>query len=412
MINCDAVKLAILEKEVAEFFSRLMLSYSISTNHLYNILHYVEFGVDPNYCEDDVLYDRKYNMERSNRRINRIAARIKADRSPGNGSVKDYAGAIYESMYYDSIMFKGMIRGYNRLCQPLGRPKVKIITPHFMRRAGIQESDERCVYDDHLVKCGYCVDIRNIERKFVTLPEAIFYTAMYMSTSSRALWTLNRPLIKGLDYNRALHWYDKFMEEFKKRTIYEAIIWEVFDMLFEEVAGNYEELSGYCIQKFWLEEKYRDRKDRARVLRKLERITYEGETSRTYLDKQLEAHPERSEDFVNTSNRISIQEMLLYDILPYAEMIALGRLSKPSNKEWSLAEKDLEKFREIYSADSLSELSPAMYENALADYEVLQYREVAATLANIVCKIVDESYVIVEKMLHGLPESIAWRSTE
>ena len=412
MINCDAVKQAILEEVTAEFFSRIMLSYSMSTNNLYKILHSVEFGVDPNYCDEDELYDRKYNLERSNRRINRIAVRLKEDRSPGNGAVEDYAGSIREPKYYDSIMFEGMVRGYNQICQLLGRPKVKAMTPCFMQRAGVEETDELCHYDDHLVKCGYYVDIGNTGRKFITLPEAIFYTAIYMSTSARALWTLNRELINSSDYKRALRWYDGFMEYFKNRTTYEAVIWEMFDMLFEEIAGQYEELCGYCIQKFWLDEKYRDRKDRARVLEKLEEITYEGKVSRVYLDKQLETHPERGEAFVDTSNRISILEMLLYDILPYAEMIALGRQSKPSKKEWLLAEEVLKKSRVIYSADNPKELSQDEYENAVITYEVLQYCEVAAALADIVCRIVDESYGIAEKMLHGLPESIAWSSTE
>lgn len=412
MINCDAVKQGILGEITAEFFSRMMLSYSFSTSNLYNILHFVELGVDPNYSTDDVLYDRKYHMERSNRRLNRIAVRLKEDRSPGVGSEKDCAGAIFKPKYYDSIMCEGMVRGYNQICELLGRPEVKAITAHLMQQAEVKETIEFCNYDDHLVECGYCVDIRNIERKSVTLPEAIFYTTTYMSTSTRSLWTLNRALIKNSDYSRALRWYECYMEVFKKRTLYEAAVWEIFDMFFEKAACNYEELCGRCIQKFWLDEKYRDRKDRARVLKQVEKITCGGTVSTAHLDKQLEAHPERSEDFVHTSNSISVVEMLLYDILPYAEMIALGRLSKPSKNEWIHAEKMLKKFYRRYPKGTLDGYLEDEYERALANYEDLQYREVAAWLADLVVMVVNVSFDIAKKMLYGLPEAIAWNSTE
>lgn len=409
MINCDAVKQKILEEITAEFFSRMMLSYSFSTSNLYNVLHFVEFGVDPNYSADDVLYDRKYHMERSNRRINRIAVRLKEDRRPGVGAEKDFAGAIFKPKYYDSIMCEGMVCGYNQICELLGRPEVKAITANLMQRAAVNESIEFCDYDDSLVACGYCADIRKIERKSVTLPEVIFYTATYMSTSTRSLWTLNRALIKNSDYSRALRWHEHYMEAFGDRTLYEAVIWEIFDMLFEKVACDYEELCGCYIQKFWLDEKYRDRKDRTRVLKKLEKITHDGTISTRYLDKQLEAHPERSEDFVHTYNSISVVEMLLYDILPYAEMIALGRLSKPAKNEWMHAEEILKKF---HKKETLDEYLEGEYEKAFANYEDLQYREVAAWLADLAVMVVNKSFGVAEKMLHGLPEAIAWNSTE
>lgn len=409
LINCEAVKQKILEEVTAEFFSRMMLSYSFSTSNLYNILHFVEFGVDPNYSADDVLYDKRYHMERSNRRINRIAARLKKDRSPGTGAEKDFAGAIFKPKYYDSIMYEGMVHGYNQICELLGRPEVEAVTAHLMQRADIKEPIEFCDYIDSLLVCGYCVDLGNIKRRAVTLPEVIFYTAIYMSTSTRSLWTLNRALIKNSDYSRALRWYEHYMEAFGNRTLYEAVIWEIFDMLYEKVACNYEELCGRNIQKFWLEEKYRDRKDRSRVLKKLEKITDGGTVSTSYLYKQLKAHPERNEDFIHTSNSISVVEMLLYDILPYAELIALGRLAKPANNEWMHAEDMLKKF---YPKEIFGEHLEKEQKKALDNYEELQYREVAAHLADLVVMVASVSFNITEKMLHGLPEAIAWNSTE
>lgn len=414
MINCDAVKQGILDIITAEFFSRMMLSYSFPTINLYNVLHFVEFGVDPYYRTDDNLYDRKYQMERSNRRINRIAERLKEERGSGVGSGKDCAGAIFKPKYYDSIMCEEMVRAYNQICELFGRTEVKPITKHLIQRACIEETVGFCDYDDCIVKCGYSVDIRNIKRTSVTLPEVIFYTSTYMSTSTRSLWTLNRELIKKTDYSRALRWYDRYMGVFKERTVYDAVVWEIFDMLFEKAACDYEDLCGLCIQKFWLDEKYRDRKDRKRVLKKLEKITEDGTVSRAYLEKQLEKYPERSDDFGHTYNSISLLEILLCDILPYAEMIALGRMARPTEDEWMHAEKIEKEFHEKEIRGELlkNECLNNEYEKDRADYEDLQFREVAAWLADHVLTVVNVSFGIAEKMLHGLPEAIAWRTVE
>lgn len=412
MINCDAVKQAISKEMAADFCSEIMLSYSLSTNNLYNILHFVEFGVDPNYRNEDELYERKYHVERSNRRLNRIAARLKVDRKDGSGATENCAGAIFEAKYYDSIMHEGMVHGYNRIAQLIDRPKVKVITDKLMRRACVEESAVRNNYNDHLVECGYCIDIRSAERNMVTLPEAIFYTAIYMSTNTRSLFTLNRSIVKNSEYNRTLHWYEHFIEAFKNRALYEAIIWEMFDMLFEQTKSNYEEVCDDNILKFWLDEKYRNRKDRTRALKKLSKITYDGKVSEDHLNKQLAAHPERGEEFFNTFNRINILEMLLCDIIPYAEMIALGRLAKPKKAEYVQAKKAMETAYEKAYANKNDDSLYEEYEKALADYENLQYKEVASWLADIVCRIVKECYGVVEEMLQHLPEAIAWKTAE
>lgn len=411
MINCDAVKRAALEIIAAEFFAKTMLSYSFSTNNLYNVIHWLEFGADPN-CSDDSLYDRKYQMERSNRRINRIAVRMKIDREPKNGAMENYAGAIFEPKYYDSIMMKGMLQSYNRIAELIGRPTVRIVTDSLIQRADLEEDLELCKYDDYWVKCGYCTDIRTIARKGITLPEVIFYTAIYMSTYTRSLWTLNKALNTESDYRRARHWYESFIHVFKGQSLYEAVIWELFDKLFEKIQNSYEEICECNIQKFWLDEKYRNRKDRARVLRKLSAITHSGKVSSVYLDKQLEAHPERIEDYHNTFNTINILEMLLYDIVPRAEMIALGKMAKPKKVELRCAQKAMHEAAEKACADKNNDLLQDEYMKAVVNYEELQYGEVAAWLADIVCKTVRGSYAVAEMLLQHLPESIAWKTAE
>lgn len=405
MINCDMIKEGILDKTLAAFIAKAMLSFPFSISNLYNILHFVEFGVDPNHREEDVNYDRKYQMERTYRRINRIAIRLKETQ-------KESPGAVSEPKCYDEILFDSMVSGYNRLCQAIGRPAVKVITNRLMQRTTTDDLLTYFRYDDHLVKCGYCVDMRYITRDGIALPEAIFYTALYMSTRARAIGTLNSELTKKVDFDRAQRWYKNFMTEFKSHNLYEAIIWEVFDMFFEKIAEELEDITGYSIQKFWLDEKYRDRKDRTRALQKLTKIIHNGEVSTTYLDKQLNAHPERSEEFIQVANTISVLEMMLYDIIPHAEMIALNRESKPTDEDWLRATRALERAKKQANLHSSNALSTSEYERASASYEELQFIEVASWLADLVVRIVNTSFDVAEKMLCSLPEAVAWVLTE
>lgn len=401
MINCESFKAVISKEIVATFFSKLMLSYSFSINRLYNILHFVEFDIDPNNNKEDAIYDRKYQVERSYRRINNITIRFTYDQQ---ASPK----AIFKPKSYDGIMHKELILHYNRLSKKLRRPAVKQITNDLLERAQVDTPFECCRYDDWWVEKGYCIPLSSIDRDALTLPEILLYTSLYMSTRTRSIRTLNRTLNKNSDYARAVRWHDSFTSEFQSRKLFEAIVYEIFDMIFEETVGYYIKANETSIQNFWLNEKYRGRKDRKRVIEKLKDITGDDGVSRIYLEEQLEKHSERINDFFSSFESVNIAEMLLEDIIPRAELLALEKLQKPTKTDWIIAKNEYKKLSVLYCGDS-KRVSTEAYDKVCAKYEELQYLDVAAWLADIVVAVVNEGYAIVEKIVDHLPESIAWK---
>lgn len=401
MIDCESFKESISKEIVASFFSKLMLSYSFSINRLYNILHYVEFDIDPNNNKEDAIYDRKSQVERSYRRINNIAIRFIHDKQASSK-------AIFNPKFYDGIMHEEMILHYNRLSKKLSRPAVRQITNDLLERAQVDTPFECCRYDDWWVEKGYCIPLSSINRDALTLPEILLYTSLYMSTRTRSLRTLNRALSKNSDYTRAVRWHDSFNSEFQSRKLFEAIVYEIFDMIFKETVDYYIEANETSIQNFWLNEKYRGRKDRKRVVEKLKDITGDEGVSRIYLEEQLEKHPERINEFFSLFESVNIAEVLLEDIIPRAELLALEKLKKPTKTDWMIAKKEYKKLSVLHWEDS-KRVSIEAYDKACAKYEELQYLDVAAWLADIVVTVVKEGYAIVEKIVDYLPESIAWK---
>ena len=198
------------------------------------------------------------------------------------------------------------------------------------------------------------------------------------------------------------------MTEFRSRKLFEAIVYEIFDMIFEVSLDYYIEASESSIQNFWLDERYRGRKDRKRVIQKLEKITENGVVSRQHLDKQLENHPERNDEFVRLYNSVNIAELLLEDIIPRAELIALGKARKPTRTDLLAAEKAYKEVSLLY-CDGCQKVSHDVYDKVCAEYEELQYMDMAAWLADIVITVINEGYTIVERIVDSFPESIAWK---
>ena len=390
MIDSKSVKKAIVDMIVGEFLGKVLLSYLFDRNKLYNVLHAVELRIDP-FHEDAVTYDRKYHMERSYRRIEHIAMRLKKD---DNGE-----SSMFASKIYDDVMISGVICGYNRVAAIMNRPVVRPVTEKFLQQANVSIAHMPKVYDDSLVRCGYCVDIREMDRSAITLPEIILYTAVYMSTRARAINTLNKELSEKKDYKRATQWYKKLKTELYAEEVYESIVFELFDMLFDEVAARFTEANESGIQRFWIDEKYRNRKDRKRVLDKLDTTAKDVVISWTHVEKQLDTHPERAREFIENYELRSITTMLLEDIMPQAEAIALKKVPGVSPQELELAKERL------YLKDHI-----LPDEKDLAEFERMQLREVATWLAEMVCIAIEESYNIVERMLQCLPEAIAWKN--
>lgn len=384
MINCDAIMKAINEMILGEFLSEILLSYAFERNKLYNVLHAIELNVDP-YNDNAKTYDRKYHVERSYRRIEHIASRLKIEGQSAGGS-------IFEAKIYDQVMCTELVNSYNRIAFYLNRPTVVIINEKMVQLAALDPGDVPKCHDDALVQCGYCVGIPMMERNAIAFPELLIYTGLYMSTRARAISTLNKQLTEKKDYVRALRWYERLKAELESVVFYEAIVYELFDMLFDKVAASFVEVNESHIQQYWLDEKYRNRKDRKRVLKQLDRLTIDGEVLRTYLWKQLEEHHERSQPFFKSFEKLNICTMMLDDIMPRAEMIALRKMAGVSQQELASAEKTVD-----------------LNNNKERDaFEELQLRAVATWLAEIFLSVIEEGYGIMEKMLLCLPESIAW----
>lgn len=409
MIDVDAVKRAISDMFIGEFLGKILLSYSITTKELYNVLHAVELGVDP-YPGADENYVRNYNVERSYRRIEHIASRIVKRKTGGT--------SMFEAKIHDEAMFQELICSYNRVAAMVDRPMVIAITEELLQRAEATLESARMCYDDTLVRNGYCVDIGMMERSAFTFPELMLYSSVYMSTRNRAIKTLNKELVQKKDYARALRWYEGQVVALKSAELYEAIVLELFDMLFEDVSTCFTETNESGIQKYWLNEKYRDRKDRKRVIKKLDKITHDGEVSNKYLEENLVKHPEWNDMFFESFELCSVGAMLFEEIMPRAEMIALRKMRGVSVRDLNEAEillksqiEELQTQKANQSIDLKTKMElDFKIDEANAVFEDKQFCAVATWLAECIVKVIEEGYSIVEKMLLCLHESVAWNN--
>ena len=409
MINVDAMKQAICNMFIGQFVGKLFLSYSITAKELYNVLHAVELGVDP-YPGADEEYNRSYNVERSYRRIEHIASRLKTRRTGGT--------SMFEAKIYDEAMFRELICSYNRVAAMVDRPMVTAITENLLQRADVTLESARRWYDDTLVRTGYCVDIGMMERSAFTFPELLLYSSLYMSTYNKSVSTLNKELIQKKDYERALRWRERQMKALQSNKLYEAIICELFDMIYDIVSVCLTETSESSIQKYWLNEKYRNRKDRRRVIKKLDKITHDGEVSKKYLEENLEKHPEWNDMFFESFELCSVGAMLIEEIMPRAEMIALRRMHGVSVSDLDEADKflksqikELQQPKANHSTDSKTKMElDFKIDEAYEMYEDKQFCAVATWLAESIVKVIEEGYGVVEKMLLCLHESVAWNN--
>lgn len=399
MGDYNAIRKAISEKYIASFVGRIMLSYSFSTTELYNVLHSLEFSIGSEVTNSD-WYDRTYQTGRSYRRVERISARLAKE-------TVECAGAIYKPKIYDQEMFAELPNSYNQLVTMINRPPITVVTENYLQRADLNDAYLLSRYNDELVECAYCVDLSMIERKGLTLPELMLYVSLYMSTHSRSIQTLNKPLVKKSDYLRAVRWYERTIDYLTSSAVYEAVIHELMDMLFFEIMGNYIDICKQNIHEYWMDEKFRNRKDRDRVLRKLDKMERDGNISRVYLVQKLEMHPEWIPLFFEQVETISIAERLLWNVLFVAELMILGMV--PDNLLANDHQVDLSEYMEKvlllpghrYPRRCLTDFS--IEEN---DYKL------AIWLAHLIQSMMEQGKRITYTLMDCFPESEAWKRIE
>ena len=399
MSEYNAFRKAISEKFVASFVGKTMLSYSFSTAELYNILHNLEFDLITN-ANERSLYERSYQTRRSYNRVERIAARLTDEKTA-------CAGVIFHPKIYDQEMFDHLPLSYNRLATSISRPTIKVVTESFLHRADINDAYLWNDYQDELVACGYCVDTSKLKRKGLTLPEVMLYASLYMSTHSRSVLTLNMSLNQKRDYIRAEKWHNRTIEQLNSKALYGAIIYELMDMLFFEVMYNYIDFEKQHLQAYWLAEKYRDRKDRDRVLKKLDKMVIDDKISTFYLSSNLDLHPEQVSLFIEQSETLRIAERLLADVLLTAELVLFEIL--PNNLVINNGRVNLS---EYINRDSI--LKEHLYQRTdLTEHSVEEedYR-LAVWLAHLFQSMFEEGHRIACKMIDCLPEAVAWKQIE
>ena len=309
MLSQGTIKM-LSNRFVLDALRKLLLSQCFESTYIYTVFHENAFEINSDKEKDGCLRDLE--TEKIRKRVIRLSNRLSCTNLPAEEPV---GNPLWFPKIYDSILQESMVKTYNNVvAEPLNIPKIHtIVTKKWLERGfeNIEPMDNSVI-----TPYGYTLDIFSEKRSKLTLSEIVMYAGLCLTTRSRAVNTLNKQVESAVDRRRAQKWFERYRACIRSENMHDAILRCIVSFIKEDVFRPYKKIREAHLREFWLDEKYKNRKDseKALIAQKNYDIHYETDA------KLLEG--------IEQLGEINTIEVLCGEILPLAEFISLGVIPK------------------------------------------------------------------------------------
>jgi len=354
------------ERFTNELYTKLSLVYTFGTASLYQVINPHKYDVkDETRCytrlkDKKGWGDDKENQENADRLkslLNKVSVHpIEVDSVKKLPSVKEM---ISQNKVYDCVLREGQIRLYRSIIEAQGDTPLEI--------------DPR-----------YC---RLIEREGFTFVESIFINAIFMPSRSRALTTLNKPLVTKKDFVRAENWFIKVSDAVFSEKVLEAIVYNWLYAYDDIISEYYNKKYEQYMMTFCFDPQRREQKSFYHALKKWQ-DDYEEQYKKCYervYAKTIEGHSSLKDAADALIDKTKIDpgadpQQVLYDFFKKeSEIETLKVMRIPKRHRWKAVDLQNQSYLSIEQEDT--EIA-ARYDLNRIDYAVNERSHISEMIAN------------------------------